>query len=184
MKSLIIASTITLGLACAGSVSAAQDQVQATNLQNLTVTAPAGQYETYVVDLHTGYGLAALVGNTHSQYMQATRAAERSEALRKRGMTQQSLVAVAIDNSIGPGVAKRVLVTDPAQNTVAFVDVYCKRAVPTGDKHCQFFPNGIRPPHGQRLASTPQLRSGHLSESSALALRQMPKRHTHKHLAA
>jgi|GEM_PF-664944 len=184
MKSLIIVSTIAFGLACAGSISAAQDQIQATNLQNLTVTAPAGQYETYVVDLHTGYGLAALVGNTHSQYMQAARAAERSEALRKGTMAQQSLVAVAIDNSVAPGVAKRILVTDSAQNTVTFVDVYCKRAVPAGDKHCQLFPGGIRPPHSQRLASTHQLRSGHLSESTALALRHMPKRRTQKHLAA
>jgi hypothetical protein len=140
MKSLIIASTLALGLACAGSISAAQDQIQATNLQNFTVTAPAGQYETYFVDLHTGYGLAALVGNTHSQYVQAARAAERSEALRMHGMASQPLVTVAIDNSDGPGVAKRFLVSDSMQNTVAIVDVYCKRSVPLGGgKHCQLF---------------------------------------------
>lgn len=171
MKLQITAATIAISLACAGSISAAQDQSHTTNLQTFTVTAPAGQYETYVVDLHTGYGLAALVGNTHREYMQAARAAERSEALRKMGMAKQSLVAVAIDNSIGPGVAKRVLLTDSAQNTVAFVDVYCKRVVPEGDKHCQLFPNGIRSMHGQRLASASQLRTGHLRESSALALR-------------
>lgn len=183
MKSLIIASTFSVGLACAGSISAAQDQTQATSLQNLTVTAPIGQYETYVVDLHTGYGLAALVGNTHSQYMEAARAAERSEALRKMGVAQQSLVTVAIDNSSNPGVARRILVTDSAQGTVAFVDVYCKRAMPEGGKHCQLFPGGIRPTHSQSVASAPQLKRGHLSESNTLALRQMPKRHIQRRLA-
>jgi hypothetical protein len=140
MNRLIIASTIALGFACAGSISAAQDQIQATNLQNLNVTAPVGQYETYFLDLPTGYGLEALVGNTHVQYVQAERAAERSEALRKRGMVaSQPFVAVAIDNSTGPGVAKRVLLMDSSQSTVAIVDVYCKRAVPVGGKHCQLF---------------------------------------------
>jgi hypothetical protein len=140
MNRLIIASTIALGFLCAGSISAAQDQIQATNLQNLTVTAPAGQYETYFLDLPTGYGLEALVGNTHMQYVQAERVAERSEAQRKLGMAaSQPFVAVAIDNSTGPGVAKRILVTDSAQSTVAIVDVYCKRAAPVGGKHCQLF---------------------------------------------
>ncbi|MBE1159907.1 hypothetical protein [Dyella acidiphila] len=139
MKRLIIAPTIALGFACIGSISAAQDQIHTTNLPNFTVTAPADQYETYVVDLHTGYGLEAFVGNTHSQYMQAARAAERSEALRKLGMSPQPLVAMAIDNSSGPGVAKRILLSDSAQSTVAIVDVYCKRAVPIGRKHCQLF---------------------------------------------
>jgi hypothetical protein len=138
MNRLIIASTIALGFACAGSISAAQDQIQATNLQNLNVTAPVGQYETYFLDLPTGYGLEALVGNTHVQYVQAERAAERAEALRKQGMVAaQPFVAVAIDNSIGAGVAKRVLLMDSSQSTVAIVDVYCKRAVPVGGKHCQ-----------------------------------------------
>lgn len=171
MKLPITATIVAISLACAGSVSAAQDRNHTTNLQTFTVTAPPGEYETYVVDLHTGYELAALVGNTHSQYMQAARAAERSEALRKQGVAAQPLVAVAIDNSTGPGVSKRILVTDPGQNTVAFVDVYCKRAVPSGGKHCQLFPNGIRPAHGQQLASTSQPRAVHLPESSALALR-------------
>lgn len=184
MKLQIIAATIAISVACAGSISAAQDQSHTTNLQTFTVTAPPGQYETYVIDLHTGYGLAALVGNTHSQYMEAARAAERSEALRKQGVTQQPLIAIAIDNSIGAGVAKRILVTDAAQNTVAFVDVHCKRAVPAGSEHCQLFPNGIRPTHGERLASTPHLKSGHQPGTSALALRQMPKQHMRKRLAA
>lgn len=143
MKSLIIASTIALSLACAVSVSAAQDQNQAINLQNFTVTA-AGQYETYVVDLHTGYGLKALVGNTHKQYMQAQRAADSSEALRKQGMAPQPFVAVAIDNSVGPGVAKRILLMDATQNPVAVVDVYCKRSASLEGKHCQLFSRQVQ----------------------------------------
>ena len=144
MKRLIIATTIALTLACAGSISAAQDETHATNLPNFTVTAPPGQYETYFVDLHTGYGLEAFVGNTHSQYVQAAQAAERSEALRKRGIAAQPFVAVAIDNSTGPGVAKRVLLFDSTQSTVAIVDVYCKRAAPAGVKHCQLYPRQVQ----------------------------------------
>ncbi|GLQ96154.1 hypothetical protein [Dyella mobilis] len=138
MKRLIIATTIALSLSCASSISA-QDETHATNLQYFTVTAQPGQYETYYIDLHTGYGLAALVGNTHREYMQAERAAERSEALREMGLARQPLVAVAIDNSTGPGVAKRIVVSDHAQNTVAVVDVFCKRAAPVDGKHCQVF---------------------------------------------
>lgn len=143
MKSLITATTIALGFACAASISAAQDQTRATNLENFTVTAPPGQYETYVVDLNAGYGLEAFVGSTHSQYVQAERAAERSEALRMQGVASRPLVAVAIDNSIGPGVAKRLLLMDANQSTVAIVDVYCKRAAPVGGKHCQLFPRTV-----------------------------------------
>jgi hypothetical protein len=159
MKSLIITSTIALGLAFVSSISAAQDQTQATSLQHLTVTAPMGQYETYVVDLHTGYGLAALVGNTHRQYMQAVRAAERSEALRKKGVAQQSLVAVAIDDSNGLGVAKRILVSDSSQATVAIVDVYCKRTSTASGKHCMVFSRGFGQPYSQRVASAKGTRS-------------------------
>ena len=158
MKSLIIASTFSLGLACVSGISAAQDQ-QATSLQNLTVTAPVGQYETYVVDLHTGYGLAALVGNTHSQYVQAARAAERSEALRKMGVAQQPVLTIAIDNSEGPGVAKRFLVSDSNQTTVAIVDVYCKRAVMSSGKHCMLFSRGFGQSHEQRVASAKKTHS-------------------------
>ena len=136
MKRLLIAMTIALGLACVGSTSVAQNQTHATSLQNFTVTAPAGQYETYFVSLPTGYGMEALVGNTHRQYVQAERVAERSEALRMRGIASQPFVAVAIDNSTGPGVAKRYLLTDSVQNTVAIVDVYCKRVAPEG-KRCR-----------------------------------------------
>lgn len=144
MKSLITATTIALGFACAASISAAQDQTRATNLENFTVTAPPGQYETYVVDLPTGYGLEAFVGSTHSQYIQAERAAERSEALRMQGNAPQSLVAIAVDNSTGPGVAKRFLLMDATQSTVAIVDVYCKRAAPAGGKHCQLFSRPVQ----------------------------------------
>ncbi|GFZ96638.1 hypothetical protein [Dyella caseinilytica] len=142
MKRLLIASTIALGLACVGSVSVAQNQTPATNLPNFTVIAPAAQYETYFVNLPTGYGLEALVGNTHRQYMQAERAAEGSEALRKLGVASQPFVAVAIDNSAQPGVAERVLLTDSVQNTVAIVDVYCKRDAPKG-KHCLLVPQQV-----------------------------------------
>lgn len=142
MKSLMTATMFALGLACVGSTSVAQDQTRATNLQNFTVTAPAGQYETYSIDLPTGYGFAALVGNTHRQYMQAQRAAEGSEALRMRGVASKPYVAVAIDNSAGPGVAKRFLLTDSVQNTVAVVDVYCKRVAPEG-KRCRLVPHSV-----------------------------------------
>jgi hypothetical protein len=144
MKRLIIATGIALSFACAGSIGAAQDQIHTTNLPNFTVTAPAGQYETYFVDLHTGYGLEALVGNTHRQYMQAERAAERSEAQRMHGIAPQPFVAVAIDNSIGQGVARRVLLTDSNQSTVAIVDVYCKRVISAGGKHCQLFSRHVQ----------------------------------------
>lgn len=159
MKRLIIATTIALGLACVGSVSVAQNETHATNLQNFIVTAPAGQYETYAIDLPTGYGLKALVGNTHRQYMQAERAADRSEALRKQGIAQQLFVAVAIDNSTGPGVAKRFLLTDAVQNPVGVVDVYCKRAAPEG-KRCLLVPSGFRPAYSQRLASVHEKHKG------------------------
>src|SRR5690348_10096709 len=107
MKHLINATTLAFGLICAGGASAAQDQAQTTNLRNVTVNAVPGQYETYVADLHTGYSLHALVGNTHRQYVQARRATEQSEAVRQSG-TAVSSVAVAIDNSAGPGVARQI----------------------------------------------------------------------------
>jgi lactate dehydrogenase-like 2-hydroxyacid dehydrogenase len=154
MKRMIIATTIALGLACVSSVGAAQDQTQTTNMQNVTVTGVPAQYETYTADLHMGYGLQALVGSTHKQYVQAQRAAERSEALRMRGMAQQPFVAVAIDNSSGPGVARQIQLIDSAHNTVAIVNVYCKRAVPSRDKHCFLAPLPVKSnTYSQRLAS-------------------------------
>lgn len=154
MKHLIIATSIALGLACVGSVGAAQDETQTTNMQNVTVTEVPGQYETYVADLHLGYGVEALVGNTHRQYVKAQRVAERSEALRMQGIAQQPLVAVAIDNSSDPGVARQIQVVDPVQDTVAVVNVYCKRVVPSGGEHCMLAPLPVsNSTYSQRLAS-------------------------------
>jgi len=137
MKRLIIATTLALGLACVGSASVAQDGSRTTNLQNVRVAAAQGQYETYVVDLHAGYQLEALVGNTHRQYLQARRAAESSEALRKRGGAPQPLVAVAFDNSFGHGIARQIQLSGPAQGTVAIVNLYCKQAAWEGGHRCR-----------------------------------------------
>ncbi|GLQ88396.1 hypothetical protein [Dyella flagellata] len=140
MKDVIIASTIALGIVCASGISAAQDQTHPTTLPEFTITAPVGQYETYIVPLPTGYELQALVGNTHMQYVRAARAVNKSESLRKMGMAQQPFVSVAIDNSDGPGVTERLLLTDSVQSTtVAIVDVYCKRFVSAGRAHCRMF---------------------------------------------
>lgn len=155
MNKLIIASTTTLGLACAGGVSLAQDQTQTTNMQDVLVTGVPASYETYVADLHTGYQLQALVGNTRSHYLQAQRAADRSESLRRQGLAQQPLVSVAIDNSSGPGVARQVQLIDASRNTVAIVNVYCRRAALVGGPHCQLVPQPVHASEpGQRLAST------------------------------
>lgn len=135
MKQLISATTLALGLVCAAGASVAQDQMQTTTLRNVTVNAVPGQYETYVADLDAGYSLHALVGNTHRQFVQAQRTANRSESVRKSGIAVTN-IAVAIDNSSGPGVAKQIQLFDPARNTVSIVNVYCKRAVVSGDPHC------------------------------------------------
>jgi hypothetical protein len=74
-------------------------------------------------------------------------------------MAQQSLVAVAIDNSDGPGVAKRFLVSDSNQTTVAIVDVYCKRAPMENGKHCLLFSRGFGQSNSQRVASAKRARS-------------------------
>ncbi|MGN2252501.1 hypothetical protein ACFWZ4_03935 [Frateuria sp. GZRe12] len=154
MKHLINATTLAFGLVLAGGASAAQDQTQATNLRDVTVTAVPGQYETYVANLHTGYTLHALVGNTHRQYVQARQAADRSEAMRMSG-TPVTHIAVAIDNSAGPGVAKQIQVIDPARNTVSIVNVYCKRATPSGTARCALAPRLMQGGNeGQRVAST------------------------------
>jgi hypothetical protein len=143
MKRPILATIIALGLAGVGGASAAQDGSQTTNLQHVTVTSAPGQYETYAVNLNTGYGLEAFVGHTHRQYMQAQRVAEDSEAMRKRGLALSPFVAVAIDNSSGPGLARRILLFDPIQDTVAVVDVYCKHVAPAGGKRCQLVPRPV-----------------------------------------
>lgn len=139
MKHLINTATLALGLACAGGVSAAQDETQATNMRNVTVNA-APQYETYIANLDAGFALHALVGHSHRQYLLASRTAERSESLRKQGMATQPLVAVAVDASRGPGVAKQFQLLDADKETIAIVNVYCKRAVPSGGPRCRLAP--------------------------------------------
>ncbi|KRE85850.1 hypothetical protein ASG75_09855 [Rhodanobacter sp. Soil772] len=151
MKYPIIATTIALALSCISGVGAAQDESQqTTRLQRVTVTAVPGQYETYAINLNTGYGLKTLVGHTHRQYVQAQREAERSEALRKRGMAPSPFVTVAIDNSSGPGMARRILLLDANRATVAVVDAHCKRVVPVEGKRCQLV---SRDASSQSLAS-------------------------------
>ncbi|MDW2979980.1 MAG: hypothetical protein WBG81_06505 [Rhodanobacter sp.] len=162
MKHLTIATAIAFGLSCIVGVGAAQDTSQTANLQRVTVTAVPGQYETYTVDLDAGYGLQALVGHTHRQYLQARREAERSEALRKQGMAAAPFVTVALDDSSGPGMATRILLFDASDATVAITDVHCKRVAPAGGQRCQLFSRGAR---GQGLASmgTGSLRVAELS---------------------
>lgn len=159
MKRTMIGMAITLGLACASGISPAQDQSQAANLRDVTVTAAVGQYETYVVNLNPSYGLEVRVGNTHSQYMQAQRATDRSEVLRKQGMAQSPFVAVAIDNSTGPGLARQVRLSDRAQNTLAIVNVYCRHLVRADGKRCQLVSQPVSTnAYSQRLASMEERR--------------------------
>jgi hypothetical protein len=160
MKRLVIAS-VAFGLVCASGASIAQHQSQTSNLQDVTVTA-AGQYETYVVNLKAGYGLEVRVGNTHRQYVQAQRSAARSETLRMQGMAPSPMVAVAADNSSGPGLARQIQLLDNMQNTLAIVNVYCKHAVKTG-KRCLLVPTlDSTDAYGPSLASV-------ATESSSLA---------------
>lgn len=155
MRHLISVTTLALGLACVGGVSAAQDVTQATNMRNVTVNAVPVLYETYAADLDAGFTLHALVGHTRRQFVQAQRAAERSESLRKRGMATQPLVAVAVDDSSGPGVARQFQLLDADNETVAIVDVYCKRAMPSGGPHCRLAPLHIGTGRGgQSMAAT------------------------------
>lgn len=152
--SIIATTTIALGLACVGGVSAAQDRTRTTNMQNVTVNEVPVLYETYAADLPVGYTLQALVGNARRPYVQAQRAADKSEALRMQGITLQPVIAVAIDNSAGPGVAKQIQLINSARETVAIVNVYCKRAVPSGGAHCKLAPVPMRTSiDGRRLAS-------------------------------
>lgn len=154
MKHLILATSTLLSLACASGVSVAQNQTQTTRMETLAVSdLPA--YDTYVVDLDVGYKLAAAVGHTHRQYVQARRAVDRSEALRMRGLAPDPLVSVAIDDSSGPGVARQIRLINSAHDTVAIVNVYCKRSVPSGGPHCKLDPRPMRANlDNQRLAST------------------------------
>jgi hypothetical protein len=151
VKKLILATTIALGLA--SGVTLAQEQTQTTELQNVVVTGQS--YETYVADLDTGYQLHALVGHTHRQYTQARRAAEAAESLRRQGLALQPLVSVAIDDSSAPGVARQIQLFNAARETVAIVNVYCKRIVPSGGPHCRLDPRPTRAAmSNQRVATT------------------------------
>ena len=154
MKQLMSVTTLAFGLICAAGASVAQDQMQTTTLRNVTVNAAPGQYESYVANLDAGYALHALVGNTHRQFVQAQRAADQSESVRKSGAPVAS-IAVAIDNSAGPGVAKQIQLIDPERNTVSIVNVYCKRAVASGDPHCALAPMPMQTGNAsERVAST------------------------------
>ncbi|WP_017463519.1 hypothetical protein [Dyella ginsengisoli] len=133
MKHTIVAAIATFGLACVPSISAAQDQT--TKLQDVTVTGEPAPYAVYAVDFDTGYGLKALVGHTHRQYIHAQRAAAASEALRRQGLAMSPYVTVAIDNS-GSGLARQVQLLDAGRNTVAIVNVYCKGGDPSQGRRC------------------------------------------------
>lgn len=152
MKKSVLAITIALGLASAGGVSLAQNQTQTTQLQNVVVTGERA-YETYVTHLDAGFQLQALVGHTHRQYVQAQRAADQLESQRMQGLAQQPVVSVAIDNSAGPGVARQFQLINAARETVAVVNVYCKRSMPSEGTRCQMAPQRTAGTPGQRLAS-------------------------------
>ncbi|MBQ4856041.1 hypothetical protein IMW82_15330 [Rhodanobacter sp. B2A1Ga4] len=102
MKRLIIATSIVLGLACAGSVSAAQ-------------------YETYTTNLHYGYNLMVFVGHTPAGFIQAQHAANRWEGQRHLGLGPQTVAAVAVDNS--SGLVKQVRWVGP-DKAVAVIDIH------------------------------------------------------------
>lgn len=147
-------ATTALALVFASGASIAQTPSRTTEMQNVTVNGVPVPYETYAADLPAGFTLQALVGNAHTHYMQARRAAEYSEALRKRGVASQPVVSVAIDNSAGAGVAKQIQLVNGARETIAIVNVYCKRSVPSGGPHCKLVPRqmGVDTAN-QRLAS-------------------------------
>jgi hypothetical protein len=133
-------ATTALALVFASGANLAQAPSRTTEMQNVTVNGVPVSYETYAADLPAGFTLQALVGNAHTHYMQAKRAAEHSEALRKRGFASQPIVSVAIDNSMGAGVAKQIRLVDADRQTIAIVNVYCKRSVPSGGPRCKLVP--------------------------------------------
>jgi hypothetical protein len=155
MKHPITATIITFGLACVAGASVAQDQSRTTNLQNVTVTGTPAPYETYVVEVTPDYGLQVLVGNTRSHYIQAQRAADGWESMRMQGAALKPYVAVAIDNSAGPGTARQIQLSDSGNNTIAIVNVYCKGFVAAGTDHCKLalVPSSTNT-FGRRVAST------------------------------
>jgi len=153
VKKLILATTTALGLASIGGVVLAQDQTQTTQLQNVVVTGERAAYETYVTQLDAGYQFQALVGHTHRQYMKAQRAADQLESLRMQGLAQQPVVSVAIDNSSAPGVARQFQLVNADNQTVAIVNVYCKRAMPSEGQRCQMAARATAGASAQRVAS-------------------------------
>ena len=154
MKKLILAMTTALGLASVGGVAFAQDQTQTTQLQNVVVTGERAPYETYVAHLDAGFQLQALVGHTHRQYVQAQRAAGHLESQRMQGLAQQPVVSVAIDDSSAPGVARQFQLVNADSETVAIVNVYCKRSVPSEGPRCRMAPQSTAGMPEQRVAST------------------------------
>lgn len=137
MKRSITVIVTVLAFACGSGIAAAQDQQESATLQRgVTVTATAGHYETYAIPLAVGFSLQARVGNTHREYMQASRAASQQEKLRMQGMAPEPFVTVAIDNSTGSGHAWEYRLADQHDRTLAIVDVYCKRAASAGN-HCR-----------------------------------------------
>lgn len=151
MKKPIIVAVTALALASAAAVAQERPD-SAVMQQRVTVTAAPGDYEVYEIALDTGYSLQARVGSTHRQYVQAVQSAAELETLRKQDKARGAFVTVAIDNSAAPGSARQIRLTDGRSNTLAIVDVHCKRVAPAGDR-CQLFSLPVR---GQpRLAVLP-----------------------------
>lgn len=146
MKRRIIATATALCLIGFGSASVAQDAARTTELRSVSVTSAPGQYETYAIDLPAGFVLETLVGHTHRQYMQAKRAAEASEALRKQGRARQPVVAMAfeIEYGEGNGNAWQVRMSDPTEGTLAIVNVYCQPVVPSTGHSCRLVSLPVR----------------------------------------
>lgn len=154
MKRSTVVAAIAVGFVCFASAGIAQD-ANTSHLGHVVVTAAPARFETYVVNLDTGYGLEVLVGNTHRQFMQAQRIAEHSEALRVSGQAELPFVTVALDNSSGPGSARRFLLSDPSQGVIAVVDAFCKQSTSTGNAPCRMVSRHVPGrPSGQSLASS------------------------------
>lgn len=150
MKHSMVVTLLTCGLACVASV-AAQDQTTVTTMQDVTVTG--APYETYLINLHRDFGLKALVGHTHRNYMQAQKAARQWEVLRMQGLAPRPYVAVAIDDSIGPGTAQQIQLADADRHTLAIVNVYCRRSVQEGANRCQFVQQSKTHDYAPRLSA-------------------------------
>lgn len=153
MKRSTVVAAMAIGLVCVAGAGFAQD-ANTSHPGRVVVTAAPAQFRTYVVNLDTGYALQVLVGNTHRQFMQAQRAAEHSEALRVQGQATSPFVTVALDNSSGPGSARRFLLADPSQGVVAVVDAFCKQSNSVGRARCRMVDRHVAGnPSGQSLAS-------------------------------